>query len=114
VADPETDIHTPVTQVGTRKKLQNIISLVIMEQILKNRIETEQELILQTASDEAVSSESISEHDEDNVAADDNYNATGSQDKSLVETTTTMDFWWSQSCHWSSQWIEDTRGTPCE
>jgi hypothetical protein len=49
-------------------------------QILRNRIETEQELILETGSDEAVSSDGESELHEDTVAAGDNNNGTGSQD----------------------------------
>jgi hypothetical protein len=47
---------------------------------LRNRIEIELELILETDSDEAVSSDSKSELDEDTVAAGANNNVTGSQD----------------------------------
>jgi hypothetical protein len=49
-------------------------------QILSNQIHIEQELILETGSNDAVSSGSESELVEDNVAADDNNNVTGSRD----------------------------------
>jgi hypothetical protein len=42
--------------------------------------EIEQELLLETDYDEAISSDSESELDEDNVAAGDNNNVTGSRD----------------------------------
>jgi hypothetical protein len=87
--------------------------LVIMADILRNRTEIEQELILETHSDEAISSDSKSELHEDIVAADDNNNANESRD-SLVKTTTSMEFRWCPCFHWSSQWTEDTRRTPPE
>jgi hypothetical protein len=52
-----------------------------MAQILRNRIEIEQELILETGCDEAISSDSESELEEDTLAVSDNNNAIGSQDK---------------------------------
>jgi hypothetical protein len=45
---------------------------------LRNRVEIEQELILETDSDEAILSDTESEFDEDTVAADDNNNVTES------------------------------------
>jgi hypothetical protein len=66
--------------VGTSRKLNvstecNFL-FVIMAQIVRNRIEIEQELILETDTDEAISSESESELDEHTVSACDNNNAT--------------------------------------
>jgi hypothetical protein len=49
-----------------------------MVRILRNRKETEQELILEIDSDEAISSDSESELDEVIVAVGDNNNATRS------------------------------------
>jgi hypothetical protein len=80
VADPESDIHILVTLVELVKKLyfsqQNTYNflLVIQMGILRNTTETEQELILETHSDEAISSDSESELDEDTVTAGHNNN----------------------------------------
>jgi hypothetical protein len=72
---------------------------------LKNRIEIEQELILETDSDEAISTDNESEHNEHTMAVE----------ITLVKTATSTEFWLCQSFHWRSQCTdEDTRGTPYE
>jgi hypothetical protein len=63
-----------------------------MVQILKNKIETEQEKISEIESDEAISSDNKCELDKETVAADGNFYVTGCQDKI-----------WSRSQHtWNS------------
>jgi hypothetical protein len=68
--------------VETSRKLhfsqQNSFILVIVARILRNRTGIEQELILETDSDKAISSDSESELDEDTVETDNN-NMSGSQ-----------------------------------
>jgi hypothetical protein len=51
-----------------------------MARIFRNRIVIEQELILETDSDEAVSSDSENEHNEDTMAAEGDNNVTRSRD----------------------------------
>jgi hypothetical protein len=69
LVNPEPDIHILVTLVGTNKKKTAVLSiknnflLIIMAWIFRNRIQIEQELILETGSNEAISSDGESKLD---------------------------------------------------
>jgi hypothetical protein len=83
VADPEYDTCILVMLVATSKNcisLNKILSSCHNGANLRNRMEMQQRLTLETNSDEALSSDSESEHNEDTVAADNNNNVSGRQD----------------------------------
>jgi len=84
-----------------------------MQKFLRNEKEIEQELILETDSEEAILSDSDSGPDEDSANVGCDSNANGSQ-VCLVKTTTPLEFWWCPSFHWRSQWIEDRRSVTFE
>jgi hypothetical protein len=84
-----------------------------MQKFLRNEKEIEQELILETDSEEAILSDSDTGPDEDSANVGCDSNANGSQ-VCLVKTTTPLEFWWCPLFHWRSQWTENTRDALCE
>jgi hypothetical protein len=75
-----------------------------MVQILRNSIEIEEGLILETDSDEVISCDNECERNEHIMAVK----------ITLVKPTTSVKFWLCPSFHWRSQCIEDIRGIPYE
>jgi hypothetical protein len=81
-----------------------------MVQFLSNK----QELMVESDSEEAISSESDSVSDEDAATTGCDDNASQSQVHDLVKTITLLEFWPCPSFHCKSQWIQDTSGASHE
>jgi len=84
-----------------------------MAQFLRSEKDIEQELILESSSEEAIPSESDNGRNKD-AATEGCVNNVSGCHVHIWSRPQPLELWWWPSFHWKSQWIEDTKGISCE